>query len=65
MTKIPRSRWLPALLLVYLLAMTVYFGIDWIRAGDIARVVLVVCSELLIIALLHFFLKKREEQRSE
>ena len=61
--KIPRSQWLPALLLVYLLGMTIYFGRDLIRQGEIARLVTVFLLDLGIIALLYFFLKKRESKK--
>lgn len=61
--KIPRSQWLPALLLCYLAAMNIYFGGDLIRRGEIFRLVVVSVVELLLIAALYFFLKKREKSR--
>lgn len=63
--KIPRSQWLTALLLAYLVLMTGFFAKDLIRNGETARLIVVVCSELLIITILYFFLKKREEQQNK
>lgn len=59
---IPRSTWIPCLLLVYLAGMTAFFAPELIRTGETTRLIVVFCSELLLIALVYFFLKKREEQ---
>lgn len=63
--RIPRSTWLPTLLLLYLTAMTCRFAPALIRGGEIIRLVVVVTAELAIIALLYFFLKKREQQNHD
>ncbi len=60
--RIPRSTWLPTLLLLYLTAMTCWFAPALIRGGEIIRLVVVVVAELAIIGLLYLFLKKREQQ---
>lgn len=60
--RIPRSVWLPTLLLMYLAAMTCWFAPALIRGGEVTRLIVVVVAELAIIALLYFFLKKREQQ---
>jgi hypothetical protein len=59
--KVPRSVWMPALLLIYLFGMTLWFAPQLIANGEIARLVIVFCSEILIIVLLRFFLLKREK----
>lgn len=61
--RIPRSQWLPALMLIYLIAMTLYYGGDLIAQGEIARLVIVFIIELAIIIALRIFLKKREERQ--
>lgn len=58
----PRSVWLPTLLLLYLLAMTGWFGTELIRNGETARLIIVFVVELIVIGLLYFFLKKREHR---
>lgn len=62
--KVPRSVWMPALLLVYLAGMTMWFAPSLIANGEIARLIIVFVSELGIIILLRIFLKKRERQQS-
>lgn len=57
--KIPKYNWLPAVMLIYLLGMTAWFGADLIRNGEITRLVVVFLLELLVIWLLRIFLKKR------
>ncbi len=59
--KVPRSVWMPALLLIYLFGMTLWFAPQLIANVEIARLVIVFCSEILIIVLLRFFLLKREK----
>lgn len=58
----PRSVWLPTLLLLYLLAMTGWFGAELIRNGETTRLIIVFVVELIVIGLLYFFLKKRERR---
>lgn len=62
-SKIRRSVWMPCLLLIYLAGMTTWFAPQLIANGEIARLVTVVVSELIIIALLRMFLVKRERQQ--
>ena len=61
--RIPRSIWMPALLLIYLFGMTLWFAPQLIANGEIARLVIVFCSEIAIIILLRHFLIKREKQK--
>ena len=61
--KIPRSVWMPALLLVYLFGMTAWFAPSLIAQGEVVRLVVVFVSELIIIAVLRWFLVKRENQK--
>lgn len=60
--RIPRSTWLPTLLLIYLTGMTCWFATSLIKGGETVRLIVVVLAELVIIALLYFFLKKKEKQ---
>lgn len=57
--------WLPTLLAVYFLFMTFYFGMDLLRSGETIRFWATVAAELLVLAALAFFLKKREKLRME
>ena len=50
-------------MLIYLIAMTLYYGGDLIAQGEIARLVIVFIIELAIIIALRIFLKKREERQ--
>ena len=57
--------WLPALLAVYFLFMTFYFGMDLLRQGNTLRFWLTVGAEIAVLIALVFFLKKREKLRAE
>ena len=57
--------WLPALLFLYFLFMTFYFGFDLLRAGEHFRFWATIVAELIVIIALVFFLKKRERLRKE
>ncbi|MDE5870810.1 MAG: hypothetical protein K2H22_02540 [Muribaculaceae bacterium] len=57
--------WLPTLLGVYFLCMTLYFGIELLHKGENMRFWLTVGAELLVLTALTFFLKKREKLRTE
>lgn len=57
--------WLPALLFIYFLFMTFYFGLDLLRAGEYTRFWATIGAELIVIIALVFFLKKRERLRKE
>lgn len=62
--KINRSTWLPALLLIYLFGMTLWFAPSLIAGGEIARLIIVFVTELIIIIILRKFLQKRERQQN-
>lgn len=57
--------WLPALLLIYFIFMTFYFGIDLLKAGEQLRFWATVGAELAVLIALAFFLKRRERLRKE
>lgn len=57
--KIPRSTWLPVLLLIYLAAMS-YIGRGELTAGHYLYYFGIIAVTLAIIITLHFVLKKRE-----
>lgn len=61
--KLRKSIWLPGLLFIYLLAMTIIFGADIIRGGEWMRLVSVSLIELAMIVVLHILLKKQEERK--
>ena len=61
--RIPRSVWLPTLLLCYLAGMSIYFGGDLIRNGEALRLIVVSLIVLALIAALYFFLKKKESRK--
>lgn len=57
--------WLPALLAVYFIFMTVYFGLDLLRSGEQLRFWSTVGAETAVLIALVFFLKKRDKLRKE
>lgn len=57
--------WVPCLLGVYFLFMTIYFGLDLLRAGDNVRFWSTVSAELIVLLALSFFMKKKEKLRKE
>lgn len=57
--------WLPALLAVYFIVMTFYFGLDLLRQGESMRFWLTVGAEAIVLTALVFFLKKRDRLRAE
>lgn len=61
--KIPRSTWMPCLLLIYLVGMACWFAPQLIANGETMRLVLVFISEVAIIILLRVFLLKQEKQK--
>lgn len=61
--KLRKSIWLPGLLFIYLLAMTIIFGADLIRGGEWMRLISVSVIELAMIIVLHILLKKQEERK--
>lgn len=62
--KVKRSTWLPVLLLIYLAVMA-YMGIPSLKTGQTkpGEYAAIIVITLVCIALLHFFLKKRENRR--
>ena len=63
-TKIKKSTYLPAILLVYLLCMA-YIGKDILLKGNYLYYFSVFGLSLIIIILLHFSLKKKEKRDEE
>lgn len=57
--------WLPALLGIYFIFMTIYFGLDLLRSGEILRFWCTIAAETAVLIALVFFLKKREKLRDE
>lgn len=57
--------WLPALLAIYFVFMTVYFGLDLLRSGETLRFWGTITAEMIVLIALVIFLKKRERLRTE
>lgn len=57
--------WLPALLGLYFIFMTIYFGLDLLRSGETFRFWATIGAETIVLIALVFFLKKRERLRNE
>lgn len=57
--------WVPAIIGIYFLFMTFYFGLDLLRSGQALRFWITAGSECLILIALFFFMKKREQLRRE
>lgn len=57
--------WLPALLAIYFIFMTIYFGLDLLRSGENIRFFATIGAETAVLIALVFFLKKREKLRNE
>ncbi len=57
--------WLPTLLAIYFVFMTVYFGLDLLRSGENLRFWGTIGAEMAVLIALVFFLKKREKLRME
>lgn len=55
---------MPTLLLIYLVGMTTWFAPQLIANGEIARLITVVLTEIVIIGLLFFFLRKIEKKQN-
>lgn len=60
-----RYIWLPAVIAIYFLFMTFYFGLDLLRAGASTQFWSTVAAEIVILTALVFFLKRREKLRRE
>lgn len=61
--KIPRYKLIPALLAVYALFMTLYFGLDLLRDGQHLRFYSTVIAETAVIVLTYFALRRRYRNR--
>lgn len=57
--------WLPSLLGIYFIFMTVFFGLDLLHKGETLRFWATVGTEIAVLIALVLFLKKRERLRSE
>ena len=57
--------WLPTLLAIYFVFMTVYFGLDLLRSGENLRFWGTIAAEMIVLIALVIFLKKRERLRTE
>ena len=57
--------WLPALLGLYFIFMTIYFGLDLLHSGETCRFWATIGAETIVLIALVFFLKKRERLRNE
>lgn len=57
--------WLPCLLGIYFIFMTIYFGLDLLRSGETFRFWATIGAEVIVLTALVFFLKKRERLRNE
>ena len=57
--------WLPTLLAIYFIFMTIYFGLDLLRSGEHFRFFATIGAETAVLIALVFFLKKREKLRNE
>ncbi len=57
--------WLPTLLAIYFVFMTVYFGLDLLRSGETLRFWGTIAAETAVLIALVVFLKKRERLRTE
>lgn len=57
--------WLPTLLAIYFVFMTVYFGLDLLRSGETLRFWGTITAEMIVLIALVIFLKKRERLRTE
>lgn len=62
-SRIPRSVWLPLLLLIYLVGMTIWFAPSLVAEGETGRLVATCIIELAIIVLIHILLKKVEARK--
>lgn len=62
--KLQRHTVVTALLTVYALFMTFYFGLDLLRQGQETRFFSTVAAEALLIVLTWFFLRRRDQMRN-
>ncbi len=63
--KIKKQIWLPAILAVYFIAMTVTFGADLIASRQYVRFWITAIAETAVIIALYFALRRRERLRRE
>lgn len=57
--------WLPAILFIYFIFMTIYFGLDLLKSGATTQFWLTLGAETVVLIALVFFLRKRERLRRE
>lgn len=57
--------WLPAILFIYFIFMTLYFGLDLLKSGATTQFWLTLGAETVVLIALVFFLRKRERLRRE
>ncbi len=60
-----RYIWLPAVILIYFLFMTFYFGTELLTQGQTLRFVLTVVAEIVVIIALFFFLRARQRLKEK
>lgn len=63
--KLPRYKLVTALLVIYALFMTLYFGTDLLKSGHATRFWLTVAGETLCIVLTFFALRRRDRLRQQ
>lgn len=63
--KIPKYKFVTALLAVYAIFMTFYFGLDLLRSGNAVRFYSTLIAEIIVIILAFFALRKRDSLREE
>lgn len=57
--------WVPSLIGIYFLFMTIYFGVDLLAKGETLRFWGTVAAESVILIALVYFMKKRDKLRQE
>lgn len=63
--KLQRYKVITALLIIYALFMTLYFGVDLLKSGHATRFWLTVGGEMLCIILAFFAMRRRDRLRQE
>ena len=63
--KIKKSIWLPSVILIYFTAMTLIFGVELIKSGEILRFTATVVAEIAVIIALFYFLRKKEKNENK
>ncbi|MCH5232496.1 MAG: hypothetical protein J1E78_02580 [Muribaculaceae bacterium] len=63
--KIRKYQLVTCLLVIYAVFMTLYFGLDLLKSGEIARFWITLSAEIIVIILAYFALRKRDRLRKE